>query len=145
MTSASCVAGVEFKDRAVQGVTYDPIGEIEDFEANTLASSDTLQLLASVCSLCNEARIEYKDGSYQRMGEPTEAALKVLAEKMATADAGTADIEVFNNLFARDFEELCNSDCGRSIRSLWRVDSVTIFPPSTTVSPSSSSIGTASP
>jgi magnesium-transporting ATPase (P-type) len=32
--------------------------------------------------LCNEAKIEFRDGVYDRIGEPTEAALKVLVEKI---------------------------------------------------------------
>ena len=46
----------------------------------TLDSS--LQDIASVCALCNEAQIEYRDGTFARIGEPTEAALKVLVEKL---------------------------------------------------------------
>jgi magnesium-transporting ATPase (P-type) len=41
-----------------------------------------LQNLAKICSICNDAVLEYKDGQYTRSGEPTEAALKVLVEKM---------------------------------------------------------------
>jgi len=38
--------------------------------------------MAAVCSLNNRSRILLKDGTYQMQGEPTEAALKVLAEKI---------------------------------------------------------------
>lgn len=31
----------------------------------------------------NNSRIDIKDGKFERVGEPTEAALKVLAEKIA--------------------------------------------------------------
>ena len=33
--------------------------------------------LAKVCALCNQASIHYIEGKYERVGEPTEAALKV--------------------------------------------------------------------
>ena len=35
-----------------------------------------------MCALCNQAVILYKDGKYERVGEPTEAALKVLIGHM---------------------------------------------------------------
>jgi hypothetical protein len=33
-------------------------------------------------TLCNDATIKYSEGKYKRIGEPTEAALKVLVEKI---------------------------------------------------------------
>ena len=40
--------------------------------------------VAEICALCNDAKIKYDEaeGQYTRIGEPTEAALKVLAEKL---------------------------------------------------------------
>ena len=37
------------------------------------------QVLAEVCALCNDARIEFKAGHHKSVGQPTEAALLVLA------------------------------------------------------------------
>lgn len=44
-----------------------------------------LQTLAEVCALCNDARIEFKAGHHKAVGQPTEAALLVLAEKLGVA------------------------------------------------------------
>lgn len=44
-----------------------------------------LQTLAEVCALCNDARIEFKAGHHRAVGQPTEAALLVLAEKLGVA------------------------------------------------------------
>ncbi|POM66081.1 Calcium-transporting ATPase 1, endoplasmic reticulum-type [Phytophthora palmivora] len=63
----------------VEGHTYAPIGKIE---GAPLAQFKAVSSLATVCSLCNESAIEYHDGKYVRIGEPTEAALKVLVEKI---------------------------------------------------------------
>jgi Ca2+-transporting ATPase len=41
-----------------------------------------IQDVATICSLCNQAELEYREGQYGRIGEPTEAALKVLVEKI---------------------------------------------------------------
>ena len=43
------------------------------------------QTLAEVCALCTDARIEYKAGHHKAVGQPTEAALLVLAEKLGVA------------------------------------------------------------
>jgi len=92
------------KERSIAGVSYEPLGIIEDFSEKNMRMKG-LQDLATICSLCNQATLEYKDGQvplfilrllittssnyfshplgqYTRSGEPTEAALRVLVEKM---------------------------------------------------------------
>ena len=91
---------------SVEGVGYEPEGRISGLssyitsgsgtgnsEVNAHMGASNLRDLAAISSLCNEASIEYKEGDknaekgggtshYARMGEPTEAALKVLVEKL---------------------------------------------------------------
>lgn len=80
-----CQSGIKPEDLnviEVTGNTYAPEGVVvgmEDFSKSRV-------LLAQICSLCNEASIEYTKGKYVRVGEPTEAALKVLVEKMGVPD-----------------------------------------------------------
>lgn len=45
--------------------------------------------IAEICSVCNEAVLECKGGVYKAVGGPTEAALKVLVEKLGLMDAST--------------------------------------------------------
>jgi len=90
----SCVEVVlpEKKDQmathSVSGITYAPVGEISpplDFgKANAQIS-----MVATVASLCNASSLEYdvKAKKYVRVGEPTEASLKVLVEKIGLPDA----------------------------------------------------------
>ena len=78
----------EMAKHAVSGITYAPVGEISppvDFNA----SGEQLAMAASVASLCNASTIEYdsKSSKYVRVGEPTEASLKVLVEKIGLPDA----------------------------------------------------------
>ena len=68
-------------DREVQGVSYEPVGIISDLSYGFLGV-DSMSDVAAICSLCNEAQLEYKEGQYGRIGEPTEASLKVLVEKL---------------------------------------------------------------
>ena len=47
-----------------------------------------VQAISEVCAVCNDARIEFKDGRFHAVGAPTEAALVVLVEKLGVSDAG---------------------------------------------------------
>ena len=75
---------VNFVDRRVEGVSFEPVGEVEGWDDQSMGGQETFMNLAAICSICNEARIEYlaADELYDRVGEPTEAALKVLVEKL---------------------------------------------------------------
>lgn len=77
----------EFK---VTGTEYAPTdGEI----VNYTTTQGNLEEMANVCALCNEAMIRYSDGKYVRFGEPTEAALKCLVEKMVDYPEGLTDTQ----------------------------------------------------
>ena len=59
----------------VSGTSYNPRdGEVIDQPGNL---DSNFQSLAQICTICNDAGIQYKDGSYIASGMPTEAALKV--------------------------------------------------------------------
>ncbi|XP_051147147.1 calcium-transporting ATPase, endoplasmic reticulum-type isoform X2 [Andrographis paniculata] len=76
----------------VEGTTYDPQdGRIVDWNCNNMDAS--LLAVAQICAVCNDAGV-YCDGLlYRATGLPTEAALKVLVEKM-----GVPDIKVKNSI-----------------------------------------------
>lgn len=73
------------RERSVEGSTYAPTGAIADF-SNQDMHSETFKLLSSIATMCNDADIVFKNGDFERMGEPTEAALKVLVEKLGAAE-----------------------------------------------------------
>ncbi|KAL9171101.1 hypothetical protein ABFS82_04G187900 [Erythranthe guttata] len=69
----------------VQGTSYDPFdGKILNWPVGQLDSN--LQMIAKIAAICNDADVEKagqdKSGHYVANGMPTEAALKVLVEKM---------------------------------------------------------------
>lgn len=65
----------------VDGTTYDPTdGGIEDWPAGSMDSN--LQMIAKIAAICNDAGVEKSGHHYIASGMPTEAALKVLVEKM---------------------------------------------------------------
>lgn len=68
------------RDFSVSGTTYDPNdGSVENLPVNLDAS---LQAIAKVCTHCNESDIEKVEGTFRAVGAPTEAALRVLVEKL---------------------------------------------------------------
>ncbi|GAV75333.1 E1-E2_ATPase domain-containing protein/Cation_ATPase_C domain-containing protein/Cation_ATPase_N domain-containing protein/Hydrolase domain-containing protein [Cephalotus follicularis] len=69
----------------VEGSTYDPKdGGIVDWTCYNMDAN--LQVMAEICAVCNDAGI-YSDGRiFRATGLPTEAALKVLVEKMGVPD-----------------------------------------------------------
>mmetsp|Transcript_17301 Transcript_17301/g.36124 ORF Transcript_17301/g.36124 Transcript_17301/m.36124 type:complete len:1046 (+) Transcript_17301:289-3426(+) len=78
----------EMAKHSVSGITYAPIGDISP-PVDFVASEAQLSMAASVASLCNASSIEYdaKNHKYVRVGEPTEASLKVLVEKIGLPNA----------------------------------------------------------
>jgi P-type Ca2+ transporter type 2C len=67
--------------------SYDPQAEITGFSAELFAKSPVVRDLAIVCSLNNKAGIVYgSDNKFNKIGEPTEAALKVFSEKVGQYD-----------------------------------------------------------
>nr|CCA24190.1 hypothetical protein SELMODRAFT_102055 [Albugo laibachii Nc14] len=63
----------------VEGHTYAPVGKLSGADPQKYP---TMSWIATICAMCNESSIEFRDGKYVRVGEPTEAALKVLVEKI---------------------------------------------------------------
>ncbi|ONK67805.1 uncharacterized protein A4U43_C05F3960 [Asparagus officinalis] len=65
----------------VDGTTYDPCdGKIHDWPGSNMDAN--LQMIAKIAAVCNDASIAHSGHQYVASGMPTEAALKVLVEKM---------------------------------------------------------------
>ncbi|THG98591.1 hypothetical protein EW026_g3628 [Hermanssonia centrifuga] len=80
------------KEFLVEGTTFSPIGSVkfaDGKDASAELRSEPLLRLAEIGSVCNDAKIVFnaEKGTYSNVGEPTEAALKVLAEKLPCPDA----------------------------------------------------------
>lgn len=70
----------------VEGSTYDPKGGgIVDWNCYNMDAN--LQVMAEICAVCNDAGIFCNGRLFKATGLPTEAALKVLVEKMGVPDA----------------------------------------------------------
>ncbi|PPQ68498.1 hypothetical protein CVT26_003437 [Gymnopilus dilepis] len=80
------------REYTVEGTTFSPYGSVynaDGKEAVAELKSDPIQRLAEISSLCNDSKIVYnaEKDTYSNVGEPTEAALRVLAEKIGCRDA----------------------------------------------------------
>lgn len=86
----------------VTGHSYAPDGEVVGlgpFHRGNYAVAD----MARVCALCNDASVEYTEGEYKRRGEPTEAALSVLVEKLGAPDQPRPDSKAARCHAANDY------------------------------------------
>ncbi|MQL72468.1 hypothetical protein Taro_004802 [Colocasia esculenta] len=69
----------------VEGTTYNPKdGSIKDWSYYNMDAN--LRVLAEICAICNDAGIFCNGHLFRAAGLPTEAALKVLVEKMGVPD-----------------------------------------------------------
>jgi len=80
----------------ISGITYAPDqGEISP-SLGDIQNKTNVQMLSAIASLCNASSLEYdkEHHKYVRVGEPTEAALKVLVEKIGHPNGISAQIEI---------------------------------------------------
>lgn len=85
-TNEMCVTDVyiptapqRFENFSVEGHSFEPKGEVQGFtEAHLKEHSRFVNCLA----LCNQSKLEFTKGKYAIVGTPTEAALRVLVEKL---------------------------------------------------------------
>ncbi|KIZ04315.1 calcium-transporting ATPase, endoplasmic reticulum-type [Monoraphidium neglectum] len=106
--------GTGLRQLEVAGTTYNPDqGSILGLPSDGLDAG--LAAVAEVCAECNESRIECKGGAFKAVGAPTEAALKVLAEKLGLPDRVATDALVRQRLNDPEAhpEPICAHICGR--------------------------------
>ncbi|TVU47493.1 hypothetical protein EJB05_07096 [Eragrostis curvula] len=76
----------------VDGTTYDPTdGKIHDWPS--LSMDENLQMIAKIAAVCNDASIAHSEHQYVATGMATEAALKVLVEKMGLPGGYTPSLD----------------------------------------------------
>jgi len=113
----------------IEGVSYEPSGRILGLDEAARRGAGLAQL-AAVATTCNDAEISYEvaedgdgGGVYTRVGEPTEAALKVLFEKIGVPDApppATASDAAahYGAMRAAEWEKLATLEFARSRKSM---------------------------
>jgi P-type Ca2+ transporter type 2A len=82
-------SGQGLQEYEIEGTTFSPEGRVL-LEGNRIrspaASNSCVRTLAEIAAVCNDSGLSYDSttGSYSNIGEPTEAALRVLVEKLGT-------------------------------------------------------------
>lgn len=77
----------DLKIYEIEEKSYDPQGKIEGLDKTSYEKIAVLQELATVAALNNKAGLEYKGDKFAKLGDPTETALKVAAEKLGRYDS----------------------------------------------------------
>ncbi|KAL9605118.1 MAG: hypothetical protein Q9219_000052 [cf. Caloplaca sp. 3 TL-2023] len=83
--------GTGLEEIDVEGTTFAPHGDLSSNGEKTehpAASSETVRQLTEVAALCNDSRLAFdaRTKTFSNVGEPTEGALRVLAEKIGTPE-----------------------------------------------------------
>ncbi|WVQ94710.1 potassium/sodium efflux P-type ATPase, fungal-type [Kwoniella sp. CBS 9459] len=99
----TCDSPSSFAEYQVGGTTFAPTGSITTLDGRHAEKTDVrtapVNKLVEISAICNDAKIAYHADSdtYTNVGEPTEAALKVLVEKLASDsdsfNAGLASLQ----------------------------------------------------
>ncbi|TFY80158.1 hypothetical protein EWM64_g3857 [Hericium alpestre] len=112
----------------VEGSTFAPHGSVsfaDGKDASHELQLEPIQRLAEISAICNDSKIVYNadKGAYHNVGEPTEAALKVLAEKLPCPDkelasalptlSHTARASAVNDYYERQIPRLLTFEFSR--------------------------------
>lgn len=76
---------IEFDEFECTGSTYEPIGEVfQDGNRVKISEFEAAYELATICVMCNDSSIDFNEYKqvFEKVGEATETALVVLAEKL---------------------------------------------------------------
>nr|XP_022343178.1 calcium-transporting ATPase sarcoplasmic/endoplasmic reticulum type-like isoform X3 [Crassostrea virginica] len=100
----------------ITGSTYSPDGDLYVGSKKVKASEYSgLEELATICVMCNDSSVDYNESKdvYEKVGEATETALTVLAEKMnyyntdksnlSKREKGTAAAHVIQQMWKKEF------------------------------------------
>eukprot|EP01104_Vermistella_antarctica_P004706 TRINITY_DN1512_c0_g1_i1.p1 TRINITY_DN1512_c0_g1~~TRINITY_DN1512_c0_g1_i1.p1 ORF type:complete len:1022 (-),score=354.41 TRINITY_DN1512_c0_g1_i1:140-3205(-) len=126
---------------AVEGVTYEPIKsngkafsimdtdeESPEEQTNLISEESSIDDLARVCALCNDAAIAYQDGKYGIVGQSTEASMRVLVERLGQAEddqavrlskmSGEERANAVSDGYAKEYKKLFTFEFNRDRKSM---------------------------
>ncbi|KAK3355037.1 putative calcium P-type ATPase [Neurospora tetraspora] len=119
--------GTDLEELDVEGTTFEPKGAIKSQgkEVTDLAqNSATILQLTEVAALCNDARLDYhpSTGTFSNVGEATEGALRVLAEKIgpcAPSDCPPKDrVHYASSWYEKKYQRLATYEFSRDRKSM---------------------------
>lgn len=106
----------------VSGVSYDPTGAISDLEKGDVNKFPNFKLFCQSMSLNNQAKVTLKGGKFVSSGLPTEAALKVLVEKIGQYDQTyqrSQQVELgYNQYITKEYQTLAMLEFTRTRQAM---------------------------
>ncbi|KAI1631551.1 calcium-transporting ATPase sarcoplasmic/endoplasmic reticulum type [Biscogniauxia mediterranea] len=119
--------GQDLEELDVEGTTFAPKGEISrngKVVRDLAQTSSTVCQMNEVAALCNDAQLTYdaRTGAFSNVGEPTEGALRVLAEKIgpcAPANSNPEDcVHHASAWYEQKFPRLATYEFSRDRKSM---------------------------
>jgi len=110
-----------YMELEVEGITYAPTGRVLLKNKSVTADDySSLNELSKISSLCNQAGIvKTQTGTWERIGESTEAALKVLTEKLGAQGAqGMQGDTPVNDYWSSKYVKLATLEFNRERKSM---------------------------
>lgn len=120
--------GSQLSTFEVKGHSYQPEGEISNFETfNGTHLAKNVKTFATSMVLNNEAKLIFDKNRVNRSGLPTEAAIKVLSEKIGRYDADfknkfqpidSGHVEQYGSYLAQDYDKVATLEFSRDRKSM---------------------------
>ncbi|CDR40158.1 CYFA0S04e04830g1_1 [Cyberlindnera fabianii] len=116
----------ELSNLHLTGYSFEPKGSVTDENGHTVTLPDDkypiLHKVAQISSICNDANVvQQAPGLYKSVGEPTEAALKILVEKLSP-EAQTENLSVsvtpVSDLYNSEYARLATYEFTRDRKSM---------------------------
>ena len=88
--------GTDINDLKVHEIvedSYNPETEIKGLSSDIYNKQVLMKDIATICALNNKSGVRYENGQYTKLGEPTEVALKVFAEKLGRYDTKLGKVD----------------------------------------------------
>lgn len=111
----------EFIHSQVSGISYQPEGEVSNIRHGDIFKLENLRRFCECMSLNNESKLLINQGKIARSGLPTEAALKVLVEKLRQYDSTNINsntAEAYGQYLTQDYEKVATLEFTRDRKSM---------------------------
>lgn len=110
----------------ISGHSFEPHGTVNDEDGNSIELPDSkypiLHKVSQICSICNDANVvQTEENTYKNVGEPTEAALKILVEKFsgsAQQDFSNNSVTPVSDLYNKEYPRLATYEFTRDRKSM---------------------------
>jgi len=76
----------DLKSFDIEEKSYSPQAEVKNMTSDLFSKVQAIREIALVSTINNKAGLVYEEGKFNKIGEPTEAALKVASEKLGQYD-----------------------------------------------------------